>query len=124
MEAPASVAAAAASPSADAALTAPGDLGAAVIAGHVDSEDGPAVFYDLATLQPGAEVLIDRADGTTAVFAVDRVQSYPKDELPTVELYAASGRALRLITCGGEWDAEADSYRDNIVAYATLIDIR
>lgn len=104
--------------------TAPGDDGAAVIAGHVDSQDGPAVFYELSALDPGAEILIDRDDGTTAVFRVDDVLRYPKDDLPTTEVYAAVGPALRLITCAGDWDEETDSYRDNVVAYATLIEVR
>lgn len=104
--------------------TAPGDDGAAVIAGHVDSQDGPAVFYDLSGLQAGDEILIDRADGTTAVFRVDDVLRYPKDDLPTTEVYAAVGPALRLITCAGDWDEETDSYRDNVVAYATLVETR
>lgn len=68
----------------------------------------------------GAEIIIDREDGTTAVFRVDRVVHYPKDELPTVEVYASTGRELRLITCG-DWDDDTDSYRDNVVAYATLV---
>jgi hypothetical protein len=102
--------------------TAPGDLGAAVMAGHVDSHEGPAVFFDLADIPVGAEILIDRQDGTTAVFRVERVAHYPKDDLPTVEVYASTGRELRLITCGGEWDGGEVGYRDNIVAYATLVD--
>nr|WP_269813573.1 class F sortase [Ornithinimicrobium sediminis] len=102
--------------------TAPGDLGAAVMAGHVDSHEGPAVFFDLTGVPEGAEILIDRQDGTTAVFRVDRVAHYPKDDLPTVEIYASTGRELRLITCGGEWDGGTVGYRDNIVAYATLVD--
>jgi sortase (surface protein transpeptidase) len=102
--------------------TAPGGPGAAVIAGHVDSRDGPAVFFELAMVSPGAEIFIDRADGTTATFRVERVVHHPKDELPIAEIYASTGPELRLITCGGEWDADTSSYRDNIVAYATLAD--
>ncbi|MGB5952764.1 MAG: class F sortase [Ornithinimicrobium sp.] len=104
--------------------TAPGANGAAVIAGHVDSEDGPGVFYRLAELARGAEIWVERSDGTTAVFAVDDVVSYPKDELPTAEVYASTSATLRLITCGGLWDGDEDGYRDNVVAYATLVDTR
>lgn len=102
--------------------TPPGDVGAAVMAGHVDSPEGRGVFFELAELEAGAEIVIDRADGTTAVFHVERVVHYPKDDLPTVEVYASTGRELRLITCGGDWDGDTNSYRDNIVAYATLVD--
>ncbi len=66
----------------------------------------------LSRLQAGEEILIDRADGTTAVFRVDDVLRYPKDDLPTTEVYVAVGPALRLITCAGDWGEETDSYRD------------
>jgi len=102
----------------------PGATGAAVLTGHVDSDDGPGVFYNLGILEQGAKVLVDRKDGSTAVFRVDRVEQYAKDELPTVQVYAASGRELRLVTCGGTWDENQANYADNIVAYATLIDTR
>lgn len=104
--------------------TKPGAVGAAVLTGHVDSDDGPAAFYHLSILEAGAEVLIDRADGSTAVFTVDYVDRYPKDDLPPAQVYAASGRELRLITCGGAWDDADESYADNIVAYATQTDSR
>ncbi|MDP5181210.1 class F sortase [Blastococcus sp. BMG 814] len=105
---------------------APGELGPAVIAGHVDSAaEGPAVFFRLAELQPGAEILVDRADGTTAVFTVDRVARYPKDAFPTVEVYGDTAHAaLRLITCGGSFDRASGSYRDNVVVYARLAGVR
>jgi sortase (surface protein transpeptidase) len=97
----------------------PGQAGAAVIAGHVDSTDGPGIFYDLAAAEPGAEILVEREDGSTATFRVDRLASYPKDEFPTVEVYATNGRELRLITCGGDFDD--GHYHNNIVVFATLV---
>lgn len=100
----------------------PGELGPSVIAGHVDSYKGPAVFYRLTQLKPGAEVLVRREDGTTATFRVDRVAQYPKDQFPTIEVYQNLDHAgLRLITCGGSYDERSKSYRDNIVAYASLV---
>jgi sortase (surface protein transpeptidase) len=102
---------------------APGETGPAVIAGHVDSADGPAVFFRLAELEDGDAVLVDRADGTTARFTVTSVDRYPKDEFPTEQVYGPTPRAeLRLITCGGEFDADARSYRDNVVVSAVLAD--
>jgi hypothetical protein len=98
---------------------APGDVGPAVIAGHVDSRTGPAVFFRLDEVAAGSEVLVDRADGTTLAFAVTRVDRYPKDEFPTNEVYGPTpGAELRLITCGGEFDRAARSYADNVVVYA------
>ena len=100
---------------------APGDVGPAVIAGHVDSRTGPAVFFRLHEIAVGDEVLVDRADGTTVRFAVTRVDRYAKDAFPTDEVYGPTpGAELRLITCGGEFDRARRSYLDNVVVYASM----
>ena len=97
----------------------PGDVGPSVIAGHVDSRTGPAVFFRLGDLLPGDEVLVDLADGTTVRFTVSATDRYPKDRFPTEEVYGPTPRAeLRLITCGGEFDPDRRSYRDNVVVTA------
>lgn len=105
---------------------APGAVGPAVLLGHVDSaEYGPGVFFGLGALAPGAEVEVVRRDGSVAVFAVERVERYAKDEFPTLTVYGNTAvPELRLITCGGEFDPATRSYEDNIVAYATLVDVR
>ncbi|MCZ2850943.1 class F sortase [Modestobacter sp. VKM Ac-2978] len=102
---------------------APGAIGPAVLLGHVDSaEHGPGVFFELGALQPGDEVEVARADGTVAVFAVDRVERHAKDDFPTIAAYGDTPDAqLRLITCGGDFDSAARSYEDNIIAFATLV---
>ncbi|HKH04282.1 MAG TPA: class F sortase [Acidimicrobiales bacterium] len=100
----------------------PGQPGPSVIAGHVDSRDGPAVFFRLHELAEGDEVLVRRADGTTVRFAVTGVEQYAKDAFPTDAVYGpVPGPELRLITCGGEFDTEERSYRDNIVVYAAAL---
>lgn len=100
----------------------PGQLGASVILGHVDSARyGPAVFFKLGALKTGDTVNVARADHTVARFRVDRVVRYPKDHFPTTAVYGSTGHAaLRLITCGGHFDQAAGDYRSNIVVYATL----
>lgn len=99
----------------------PGADGPSVIEGHVDSPNGPSVFARLSELEPGQQVHVDRRDGTTATFVVDRVEQYPKKDFPTREVYAnTDGPELRLITCGGDWDAEWGHYVDNTVVYAHL----
>lgn len=100
----------------------PGEAGPSILLGHVDSAKyGPAVFFELTKLEEGDKVTVDRADGTTAVFRVDRTERYAKNEFPTHEVYGNIDHAgLRLITCGGEFDLEEGSYEDNIVTYATL----
>lgn len=93
----------------------------ALIAGHVDSSRGPAVFYRLRELVSGDEVLVTRADNTVAVFTVTGSQQYPKDALPTDEIYAPVDAAeLVMITCIGDFDQTARSYKDNLVVRATL----
>ena len=97
----------------------PGETGPAVIAGHVDWAGAPAVFAGLADLGPGAEVLVERADGSTERFTVTRVTRYPKDAFPAAAVYGPTPDAqLRLITCGGTFDRAARSYRDNVVVDA------
>ncbi|GAB3167774.1 class F sortase [Amycolatopsis stemonae] len=98
----------------------PGDPGPAVIAAHVDSRSGPAPFFRLRDLRDGDQVFVTRSDGGETRFVVDGVQRYPKNAFPTDAVYGpAPGSALRLITCGGSFDAAKRSYRDNIVVYAS-----
>jgi hypothetical protein len=99
----------------------PGQFGPAVIAGHVDSKTGPAVFYRLGELRRGDRVMVTREDGSVASFVIDRVKQYEKDRFPTRAVYGNStNRAeLRLITCGGQYDKQV-GYLSNIVAFAHL----
>jgi hypothetical protein len=101
----------------------PGEFGPAVIGAHVDSKDGPAVFYRLGALHQGASVVVTRKDGTVARFVVDKVARYAKSDFPTAVVYGdTKGRAeLRLITCGGAFDRSTGHYVDNIVAFAHLV---
>jgi len=98
-------------------------VGPAILLGHIDSKKyGPGVFYDLGRLKPGQEVDVTRQDGTVAVFAIDQVRVYPKDNFPTKDVYGNIDHAgLRLITCGGTFDPTKHSYESNIVAYASLV---
>jgi sortase (surface protein transpeptidase) len=99
----------------------PGQPGAAVILGHVDSYQGPAVFYRLGALQTGDQVEVVLAGGAVAHFAVTTVATYPKDQFPAQQVYATHGSsALQLVTCGGQFDTRTRSYLANVVAYTTL----
>ena len=104
----------------------PGQIGPAVIEGHVDSADqGSSVFFKLGALRPGDAVMVQRADHTTAVFRVNAVRRYPKDRFPTALVYGNTDHAaLRLITCGGTFDRMSGHYRDNIVVFAHLTGVR
>jgi sortase (surface protein transpeptidase) len=99
----------------------PGDPGSAVILGHVDSKGGPAVFYRLRQLRRGDQIKIGRADGSAVRFIAQRTQQYPKDRFPTDEVYYPTlTPTLRLVTCGGEFDAAAGHYRSNVIVFATM----
>ena len=104
----------------------PGEVGPAVIAGHVDGviagrKGQPGIFHRLRELKQGDEVLVDREDGSRLRFLVERVERHSKNDFPTEQVYGPTTRPeLRLITCGGEWDPKARHYRDNWVVWAAL----
>ena len=97
----------------------PGQPGPAVILGHIDSKAGPGVFFRLATLPVGANVFVDRADGSTVDFRVKGTQHVAKTAFPTDLVYAPTLEpSLRLVTCGGVFDRAKGSYLDNVIVYA------
>ena len=99
----------------------PGAIGAAVIAGHIDSAQGPGVFFRLRLLRAGELVYIRRASGSLAVFRVTAVRQYLKTAFPTSAVYGAVPTAqLRLITCGGTFDPATGHYLSNVIVFATL----
>ena len=96
----------------------PGRRGSAVILGHVDSLEGPAVFARLQELRPGDVVKVDRADGSTVTFFVRRSVTYPNADFPAERVYGAQGaRRLNLVTCGGTYDSTRGGYQANLVVY-------
>jgi sortase (surface protein transpeptidase) len=100
----------------------PGQLGSAVILGHVDSYLGPAVFFKLRNLRPGDRVEVALADGVTTHFVVREVAMYSKTQFPTVLVYGSHGYSgLQLVTCGGVFDAQTRSYLSNVVVYTRLV---
>ena len=97
----------------------PGQAGPAVLLGHVDSASGPGVFLRLPELAPGAEVWVDRADGSSIDFRVTAVQRVPKADFPTERVYGPTLEpSLRLVTCANSFDRARRSYRDNVIVYA------
>ncbi|MFH8472984.1 class F sortase [Streptomyces sp. NPDC018000] len=99
----------------------PGERGTSIVAGHVDTTTGPAVFLQLQFLKPGSTVNIIRADGSVATFRVDSVETFSKAKFPNKRVYADTPDAqLRLITCGGPYNRAIKDYEDNVVAFAHL----
>ena len=100
----------------------PGQLGPAVLGAHVDSTEGPGIFYNLGSVKPGAKVHITRQDGIVTTFVVDRVAVYPKDNFPTEQIYHSdfTKSEIRLVTCGGTFD-RVKHYLDNVVVFGHLV---
>jgi len=103
----------------------PGQIGASVIEGHVDSYQGPAVFYRLGALRPGDSIEVTLADGITAIFRVTGVREYLKSNFPANAIYGTTNyAALRLITCGGVFDYATGHYLSSTVVFASLTSSR
>lgn len=99
----------------------PGEPGTAVIVGHLDSETGPAVFHRLRELARGDVITVTRRDGQVVTFTVTDVGTVSKTKFPTEKVYGLTDAAeLRLITCGGHFDRERETYADNVIVYARL----
>lgn len=99
----------------------PGETGAAVLLGHVDGYGKPAVFYKAHTLKPGDTITVKRKDASVATFTVDSLEKVDKNAFPTDKVYGSTDSAeLRLVTCGGEFDAATGHYKDNVIVYAHL----
>jgi LPXTG-site transpeptidase (sortase) family protein len=100
----------------------PGQPGPAVIIGHVDWDHSPAVFFRLRELEPGEDVYVDRADGSTLRYRITKVRQVAKSDFPTADVYAPDLEpSLRLITCGGDFDSTTRNYLDNVIVFATPV---
>lgn len=101
---------------------APGAPGAAIIAAHVDSDTGPAVFAGLGSLKDGSAIVIDRADGSIATYAVYKMSYFDRDHFPNDVVYRETGPSeLHLVTCSGQWNRQAHDYSQNYVVFAKLV---
>ena len=97
----------------------PGQVGPAVLIGHFDTVDGPAVMKDVSRIRAGDPIVVDRADGSVLTFTVRRLQQVDKAHFPTQQVYGNTDRPeLRLITCGGP--LTRGHHPDNIIVYAEL----
>ncbi len=92
---------------------------------HVDSTQGPGVFFQLRTLQPGDQVQVSLTDGTVANFVVTAVAMYSKTQFPAAQIYTSHGTSeLQLVTCGGTFDTSTGHYLSNIVVYTSFVSAR
>ena len=97
----------------------PGEPGPAVIVGHVDSVDGPGVFYHLRALRNGDLIKVVLENGWTARYLVSSHLAAPKNDFPTKVVYRHTEKpTLRLITCDGPFDTATGHYVDNYIVFA------
>ncbi|MFB7416288.1 class F sortase [Streptomyces sp. NPDC056121] len=102
----------------------PGEKGTAVVVGHVDNQQGPAVFYGLGSLKKGNRVQVVRKDRKTAVFQIYGIEVFEKANFPGNRVYGSKGAPeLRVITCGGGF-SEQNGYAGNVVVFARLVEVR
>ncbi len=104
---------------------APGQPGAAVLVGHLDSAYGKAVFYNLGKLKIGQEIQVAIAGGSVAVFKVDSLEQAPQNNFPTAKVYGKIAYpGIRLITCSGVYNKKEKHYSNNLIVYGSLVEIR
>jgi sortase (surface protein transpeptidase) len=100
----------------------PGQLGPAIIVGHVDNYESIWVFWRLRYAQPGDDIYISRQDGTTVHFKVTALKEFSQSNFPTQQVYGnINYPGLRLITCGGTFSTSSEEYNQNTVVYAAMV---
>jgi len=100
----------------------PGQIGPAIIAGHIDSVTAPAVFANLHKVTPGMKILVSLSDGSAITFEANRSEVAPKTQFPSSSVYGnVPTPQLRVITCDGTFNPATGHYDDNLVVYATLV---
>lgn len=99
----------------------PGEQGNAVLAGHVDSKTGPAIFYHLHKLEVGDEVHVMNEDGEKLTFIVYDKKSFDTESAPVEKIFGFSYRSnLNLITCTGDFNREKGTHEERLVVYTEL----
>lgn len=100
----------------------PGEPGAAVLVGHLDTKTGPAVFAKLSSVKKGDTVAVVRSDDRVVVFRATGTEEVGKSDFPVRKVFTDSGRSvIRLVTCGGHFNRERHSYDDNLIVYGDRV---
>lgn len=94
------------------------EKGNIVIGGHLDSKTGPAIFYRLASLAIGDEIIVVDQKNEKHSFFVIKKETYDEDKFPSEEIFAAGDKKrLNLITCRGRFDRIKQGYNKRIVVF-------
>lgn len=96
----------------------PGELGSSVLAAHITLDGGDGVFRHLADLSFGDIVTVDYDDGSSVDFEIQGLAQYDKAVVPLDRIFDRTGPArLVLISCGGGFNPQINSFDDNIIAF-------
>jgi sortase (surface protein transpeptidase) len=103
---------------------APGEAGATVIVGHVDSRKyGKGALYPLREARVGDEVLMNVDSGEQMSYEIVDVTRYDKVTLPAEQLFKRTGDpVLHIITCGGPYVPSLGGYQQNLVVTAVPVE--
>lgn len=103
----------------------PGEVGNAVLNGHVDSAHGPAVFFNLPKLKAGDYVYVTGDDGTERTFIVRGVERYGPNDAPLERIFGprTDGTFLNLITCDNAtaFNRRTAQYTGYVTVYTELL---
>jgi LPXTG-site transpeptidase (sortase) family protein len=100
----------------------PGEVGPAIIVGHLNSKRGPAVFQRLSELRVGQVITVHLKGGSVVRFRADSMIRVAKDHFPTKRVYARTKQpTLRLVTCAGPFDPVTGHHADNYIVFASLV---
>lgn len=102
---------------------APGQVGSAVIDGHVDNGLSLAgVFKHLGDIKTDDDVYVTMQSGTQLHFKVSDIEIYPYKDAPSDLIFnRADTVRLNLVTCDGTWVKGDKTYNERLVVYTTLV---
>jgi sortase A len=100
----------------------PGNIGSAVIDGHIDGKNGEAgVFALLHLLGKGDNIYIVDNKGKSIFFIVSKTRMFNLKEDTSGIFNQTDGRHLNLITCSGTWDNSQQFYTKRLVVFADIL---
>jgi LPXTG-site transpeptidase (sortase) family protein len=99
----------------------PGEVGSAVIAGHIDTKTGlTGVFANLYKLKEGNILYVEDNKGAMHIFIVREIRILDPGFAEEV-FNQNDGSYLNLVTCDGVWDKNKMSYDKRLVVFTDKI---
>ncbi|WP_017728581.1 class F sortase [Halalkalibacterium ligniniphilum] len=100
----------------------PGARGSAMLAGHFDDYEGPAVFFELRQINISDMVYLVDKKGEMVMFQVEEITSFPRKQAPIDEVFQMNGEPrLILVTCDGAYDKELRTHSNRLFVKARRV---